>query len=150
MTTTSAHDPVRQAFSTSAYYLSPEGDNSKAYAQVLYDPRHRVLALCRHVDSWEAFSLVSNVPAPPFAVADADLAGVATRHGIHLGSSIADVEAVYGRSRLVRVDARTELSYRREIPVPGPSGVPYSPEGAETWFAIVNGHVASISLGTGF
>jgi hypothetical protein len=151
MTTTSAVDSVALAFSRSSSYLSREGDNSKAFAQALYDPRHRVLALCLHEDAWASFSLVADVPPPPFAVVHADLADIATTRGIHLGAPITQVEAVYGRSRLVQVRGRSpQLSYSRVLPMPAPSGLRFSPEGVETWFAIANGHVESISIGTGF
>ncbi len=151
MTTTSAVDPIRLAFATSSYYYSREGDVGKGYAQALYDPRHRVLAICLQDDAWTALSLVANVSPPPFAVVRADLAGVATKHRIHLGSSVADVEAVYGRAALVRVPGRApQLSYGRDIPLPKVDGYQETPEGVETWFAIANGRVVSISLGTGF
>ncbi len=150
-TTTRTVDSVVLGFSRSPQYLSRKGDKSKAFAAVLYDARHRVLALCFDDDAWSSFSLVANVPPPPFAVAEADLAGAVTQRGIHLGSPVGQVEAVYGRSHLVHVRGRPpQLSYLREIPMPAPSGLRYSPESAEAWFTIVDGHVASISLATGF
>jgi hypothetical protein len=150
-TTTSVVDAVRLTFATSLYYRSRERANDKGYTQALYDPQHRLLAFCWHPDAWEEFALVADVPPPPFPVVHADLARVVTKHGIHLGSSVAQVEAVYGRSRLVRIKGRPpELSYLREIPMPDPNGLYSSPEGVETWFAIVNGRVASMSLGIGF
>jgi hypothetical protein len=142
---------VRLSFSASSYYLSREGDKSKAYAQALYDPRHRVLAFCVQEDAWTSLSVVANAAAPPFAVAHADLAGVTTKYGIHIGSTVAQVEAVYGRTRLVQATGgEPVLSYVREIPVASKSGFRESPEGVETWFGIVSGRVASLSVGAGY
>jgi hypothetical protein len=151
MTTTKVGDRVRLSFSTSLYYLSLQGDDSKSYAQALYDPFHRILAVCVQKDAWTALSVVADVPPPPFNIVHANLARVTTAHGIHLGSTIADVEAVYGRAPLLLVtDGEPKLSYVREIYEPSSDGFRNSPEGVETSFWMVNGRVASILIGTGF
>jgi hypothetical protein len=151
MTTTSAVDPISLSFARSFSYLAREGDNSKAYAQAIYDPRHRVLALCLNDDAWKSLSVVANVSPPPFAIMHADLASVATKHGIHLGSTVAQVESIYGRTRIVQLAAgESELSYLREIPLPRVNGFRVSPEAVETWFRIADGRVTSMSIGSGF
>jgi len=148
--TTSARDPIPLDFSRSKNFVGHVGGGGGV--RILYDPRHRIIAICGVEDTLEDLVVVPNTAPPGFAVAHADLSRVATAHGLHLGSTVADVRRVYGRAPLVSFGhGHRGLAYQRFVPMPSPSAGPTStPFGIYTSFEVRNDHVVGITRSTGF
>jgi hypothetical protein len=145
-TSTAIEDPMGAIdFSVSKNFLGHIGGGGGA--KVLYDPVHRILAVCSNFDSGQALYVVPNVPTPPFTVAHADLSSFATEHGLRLGSSATAVEHVYGRAPLVALGrGDMAFAYKRFIP----TGAGFSPFGVYTYFVIKQDKVSAITRITGF
>jgi hypothetical protein len=138
MTPTTAHDAFDINLAASKNYLGYVGGGGGS--RIVYDHRHKLIALCQVYDTADALFLFEHVPKPPFAVPDGELTGVATEHGIRLGSSLREVRHVYGPAPLVRlVDGHVGLAYQRMTGVAG----------IYTWFEITSGRVTSIQRLTG-
>jgi len=145
-TRTRARDRMSFDFSVGKNFVGHVGGGGGA--RVVYDPRHRIVALCQVYDTAQGFYVFANAPVPPFAVATADLDGFATEHGIRIGSTIADVKGVYGPAEFVNLGgSRIGLSYVRvDPPAPGWQ----SSYSTSTWFEIAHGKVVAIARITGF
>jgi hypothetical protein len=68
-----------------------------------YDSGHRIAFYGQGCCAWHEVALAAGAPPPPVPVADRDLSNVATEHGIKLGMSVTQVEAIYGKSTPYRV-----------------------------------------------
>jgi hypothetical protein len=141
--TTTVRDPLPLDFSPSKNFVGHGGG-----VRIVYDPRHRIIALCGVGTKFEDLSVVSDTSPPRFAVAQADLSRVATAHGLHLGSTAADVRRVYGQAPLVSFGhGHRGLAYQRFVSSAGRTAAPL---GIYTSFELRNDRVVQITRSTGF
>ena len=150
-TITGAQDSFAIDLAASKNYLGFAGGGGGS--RMLYDPTHRRLAICQVYDTAVGLFLLTRIPPPPFAVPRGDLANVATARGIRIGSSLANVRAVYGPSPLVPfAKGHFAVGYVRDDSAEtNPHAPPtFTPFGVNTWFEIANGRVVGIERITGF
>ena len=85
-------------------------------AKVVYDPLNHVAYYDEGCCSWERVVVAAGVGPPPKPVATRSLAGLQTRSGIHLGTTLRAVERIYGPAIPQRVSGHarfTTLRYGR-------------------------------------
>jgi hypothetical protein len=128
-----------------AFEYAPEVKGS-----VVYDAAHAIVLYKKGCCAERGFALASGIKKPPRAVASADLSQVHTMRGIALGMSAAQVQAIYGPSKLH--DAKglpgvAALAYTTM------KGTPTKPQGEPCGqyqsFFFRQGRVVSIELLTG-
>lgn len=118
------------------------GAGNGEYAQ--YDAASHVLARCAHYDTAQAVIISQAAAAPPPVPRGAMT--FASRRGLHIGSSAADVQRVYGKTKARQTDAGAAYAYERAIPVRG-SSLPFV---KRTIFFVRNNRVVAIVRLEGF
>jgi hypothetical protein len=88
--------------------------------QVVYDRVHRIALYGQGCCSWAEVVLAADVPRPPRAVAEQNLASVHTSRGVRLGMTTAQVQAIYGRAPLKAVPSFPEVQQIAYTTVPPP------------------------------
>jgi len=84
----------------------------------VYDPIHRIAYYDEGCCSWHHVVVATNVSPPPKRIAMRSLIGLKIRGGIKLGDPPAEIESIYGPSRLhsVKNDSTSQtLSYVRAL-----------------------------------
>ena len=112
------------------------GAGNGEYAE--FDPKRHVLARCEHFDTAQSIEIVPAASVPSF-IPRGSLTFEPAR-ALRIGSTLADVERIYGRVRPRHTAQGDVYAYERKIPLPQ-SSLPYV---VNTSFVVRNGRVVSI------
>ncbi len=135
---TKVHDPVKYPGARAAWFQGHMGGAANGELMV-FDPATRILARCLHGDTVESIDVARVRRAPPAYVPRTSLL-FTTRRGLRVGSTIADIERVYGKTIPLHTVQGLVYAYERDIPLPG-SNLPYV---VRSVFFVRRGHVIAL------
>lgn len=140
---TTVHDPVRYPSARAGWFQGHIGGGGNGEL-LAFDPAMHVLARCSHGDTVESIEVSRTRRAPPAYVPRASFA-FSTQRGLRVGSTVADIERVYGQTRPLHTVQGLAYAYERDIPLPG-SNLPYV---VRTVFFVHAGRVVAVIRSAG-
>lgn len=116
-TPTAVRDGVRYPGAKAAWFQGHSGgaDNGE---KVEYNPQSHVLARCMHFDTQEAIDISLHAITPPRYVPHGAFE-FSTQHGLRIGSTVEEIQRVYGAANPLHTVQGLAYAYERRIPLAG-------------------------------